>query len=89
MSCDHPVVMHHLDVIRVVDLSRRLCGFKVTLRVRCSSCAEVFRFPGLRAGDSASEPTVSADAEELRAPFWPSSVVESAVDGAQISRMRS
>ena len=46
-------------------------GYTMDVRVKCADCGLPFRFMGLPFGSHYSEPRLSADSEELRAPIEP------------------
>ena len=47
--------------------------YSADISVRCSDCGEPFRWMGIRAGVSPSEPMCSVDETELHAPIRPAS----------------
>jgi hypothetical protein len=46
-------------------------GYTADITVKCADCGLPFRFIGLAAGNHHSEPRVSIDGTELRAPLEP------------------
>lgn len=46
-------------------------GYSANVTVKCADCGLAFRFIGLRAGSHYTEPRVSIEGEELRAPIEP------------------
>ena len=65
--CDHPDFEAVVGVARIVDKGR----FVAEVQVRCKSCGVRFRWLGLEMGLHPTEPRVSVDHFELRAPIEP------------------
>lgn len=72
MTCEH---MNFLAAVNVGRLSEDeggvVTGFTADIRIKCAACGLPFRFVGLAAGNHHSEPRVSIDGTELRAPIEP------------------
>lgn len=71
MGCEHEDFSAHVAVTRIED--RPNC-YQADVRIECSQCGEKFRFLGLRHGLSFTQPMLSADGLELRAPIEPQGV---------------
>lgn len=74
------VACEHLDFDAVVAVNR-LCagaggpieGYSADIKVNCHQCGEPFRWIGAPAGLLPTQPCVSVDETELRAPLRPAS----------------
>jgi hypothetical protein len=76
-KCDHPNFKCDANIFRLTDgEGGPVTGYTADIRIKCSECGLPFRFRGLPAGSHFAEPTVSADALELRAPLEPAYVTE-------------
>lgn len=85
MFCEHPDFEARVTVNRLSDTHR----FTADVRITCVSCRVPFRFLGLPCGVHNDGPTVSANAEELRAPIAAAPDVLSLVDGSNVSERRT
>ncbi|MER7500474.1 hypothetical protein AB0L05_27830 [Nonomuraea pusilla] len=70
----------HLDFNAYVEINRLtdhdngpVTGYSADIRVECAHCRERFRWIGVPAGMSGSQPMCSPDETELRAPMRPAS----------------
>jgi hypothetical protein len=72
MTCAHENFRANVAIGR---LSREeggpITGFTADVTVNCAECGLPFRFIGVAAGSHYSEPRVSIDGTELRAPIEP------------------
>jgi hypothetical protein len=75
--CEHPTFEAHVRVNRIEDRG----AFVADVQVRCAACGVRFRFLGLDGGLSYSQPMVSVDAFELRAPIEPDGHLTSLMAG--------
>jgi len=66
-ACDHHICEAHVEIVNLTDTGR----FSASVRVKCSTCGEPFRFLGLKAGLSPYEPLVSIEGLEARLPIEP------------------
>jgi len=69
-DCGHMSFSATCEMNRFEDTGR----FSVDVRIHCINCGEQFRFLGVPAGISWTEPRVSIDGLELRAPIEPQGV---------------
>ncbi len=88
-----PTICTHENFVAKVDVHRLskkelgpITGYTADVTVKCAVCDLPFRFLGVRAGISFKEPSVSADALELRTPLEPAYVPE--ILGAPVRRER-
>lgn len=65
--CDHPSFEANVTVNRIEDKGR----FVADVQVRCAKCGVRFRWLGFAMGLHPTEPRVSVDHFELRAPIEP------------------
>lgn len=77
-ASDNPQQCEHLNFradVKVGRLSETdggpITGYCADVTVKCADCGLPFRFIGLAAGNHHSEPRVSIDGTELRAPIEP------------------
>jgi hypothetical protein len=82
--CDHPNFEANVTVVRLEDVGR----FTADVHVRCAECGVRFRWLGLKGGSHPSEPRVSVDEFELRAPIEPDAHLTSLMAGS-VSRFPS
>lgn len=75
--CDHPKFEAAVTVNRIVDTGR----FAADVHVRCATCGVRFRWLGLEMGSHPTEPRVSVDGFELRAPIEPDGHLTSLMAG--------
>lgn len=71
-GCAHPDFEARVNVTRLSadgDAASEVHAFTADITVRCAVCGEPFGWKGPPVGLSSSEPRVSADALELRAPL--------------------
>jgi hypothetical protein len=81
MTADPDRACPHDDIAATVEISRlqradddpTIVAYLADLRVECVACGEPFRFSGVAAGLSYTEPRVSVDGRELHAPMRPAS----------------
>lgn len=66
-DCTHPQHAAFVAVNRMLDSGL----FCVDVRIRCVECGIDFRFTGLPSGVHPTQPMVSIDGTELRAPIEP------------------
>lgn len=71
-TCKHKHVECRVDFMRLENQNH----FTADIRITCLDCKVPFRFKGLPAGLSFSEPRVGINGEELRAPMEPAYVEE-------------
>lgn len=70
--CDHLNFHASVAVKRLTDGDGGpVTGYAADISVKCDQCGMPFRFIGLNAGNHHSEPRVSVDGCELRAPLEP------------------
>lgn len=70
--CEHVNFASQANVFRLSDTEGGpITGYKLDLTVKCADCGLPFRFLGLPFGSHPTEPRLSADSEELRAPIEP------------------
>lgn len=77
--CEHPNFEAIVTVNRLEDVKR----FVADVQVRCSACGVRFRFLGLERGLHPTEPRVSVDEFELRAPIEPDAHLTSLMAGGE------
>lgn len=71
-GCEHKNFRAACKVGRLShDEGGPITGYTVDVTVKCDDCGLPFRFIGLDAGSHPSEPRVSIDGTELRAPIEP------------------
>lgn len=76
-ECAHLNFRSRSDVYRLSEVEGGpITSYTVDLHIECAECGLPFRFLGLQAGAHFSEPRVSVDATELRAPIEPAYTVE-------------
>jgi len=66
-QCGHVEFEASVDVQRIIDKG----AFTADIRIRCRDCGAPFEFVGVAFGSSPTEPRVSIDRHELRAPIVP------------------
>lgn len=72
MSCGHEIFKAAVSVARLrAESDGPVTGYTADVTVNCAACGLPFRFIGLAAGNHHSEPRVSMDGTELRAPIEP------------------
>jgi hypothetical protein len=72
MSCAHKKFRCAANIGRLSDHDGGvITGYVADLKIECADCGLPFRFIGLAAGNHHSEPRVSIDGTELRAPIEP------------------
>jgi hypothetical protein len=72
MACQHLNFRASVNVGRLShDEGGEITGYSADVRITCDKCGVPFRFIGLPAGNHFSEPRVSVDGTELRAPIEP------------------
>lgn len=77
VDCDHMNFRAEVRVGRLTDTEGgRVTSYTANVRVECAECKLPFRFMGLPAGSHPTEPRVSVDAIELRAPIEPAYTTE-------------
>ena len=77
MRCQHAGFSVQANVTRLTDGDGGpVTGYTTDITVKCADCGLPFRWLGLPGGSHHSEPRVSADALELRAPIEPAHVPE-------------
>ncbi len=70
--CEHENFRCVADIARLSKIEGGpITGYTANIRVACALCGLPFRFIGLAAGSHPSEPRVSVDGIELRAPLEP------------------
>ena len=70
--CDHSNFRASVRVGRLTrDDGGPVTGYTADVEISCEQCGMPFRFVGLAAGNHHSEPRVSVDGTELRAPIEP------------------
>lgn len=73
MTCDHLNFTVSANVNRISSVEGgQITGYNVEVHVACSDCKIPFKFLGSRLGSHPSEPRLSYDQLELRAPLTPS-----------------
>lgn len=76
-ECAHVNFKAKVAVHRLTDKEGGpVTGYTADVQIECVECGLPFRFMGLAAGSHHSEPRVSVDATELRAPIEPAYVTE-------------
>ena len=68
-DCQHLNFYANVNVARIEDVSPM--QFYADITVVCTDCKEPFRFIGVPAGLNPSQPMMSPDGRELRAPIEP------------------
>jgi len=72
MPCQHENFRANVKVGRLChEEGAPITGYTADVTVSCAGCGLPFRFIGLAAGNHHSEPRVSVDGTELRAPIEP------------------
>ena len=73
MSCAHMNFDVHAKVARIEkdEIDRTIIAHHVDIRVKCHECGLPFEWVGLPNGFSHYRPTVSIDAQIIRAPLIP------------------
>lgn len=72
MTCEHKVFRCAANIGRLShDEGGPITGYVADVKIECAECGLPFRFVGLHAGNHHSEPRVSIDGTELRAPIEP------------------
>ncbi|WDI31569.1 hypothetical protein PUV54_16580 [Hyphococcus flavus] len=72
MACEHKNFHCAAHIGRLSDEEGGpITGYVADLKIECADCGLPFRFVGLNAGNHHSEPRVSIDGIELRAPIEP------------------
>lgn len=72
MKCQHENFVCECRVNRLSEEEGgTVTGYSTNITMRCAACGLPFRFVGLSAGTHHSEPRVSTDGTELRAPIEP------------------
>ncbi len=66
-QCVHLEFEATVNVYRITDKE----AFTAEIRISCRDCGAPFEFVGVAGGSSPSEPRVSFDRHELRAPIVP------------------
>lgn len=74
-ACPHENFTAAVTVDRIIDDTDQtvMTGCYAAITVSCADCGEPFRWTGLDAGLSATQPRCSPDETELRAPIRPAS----------------
>jgi hypothetical protein len=71
-TCEHLNFKATVNVSRLTDRAgTRVIGYTSDTSICCAECEQPFEFIGLPCGVSATQPMVSADGLELRAPIQP------------------
>lgn len=71
-ACEHKNFRANVSVGRLTQTDDGpVTGYCADVTVSCAECGLPFRFIGLAAGNHHSEPRVSVDGVELRAPIEP------------------
>lgn len=65
--CEHLEFNANVAVNRIVDKG----AFTADIRITCRTCGLPFEFVGVGYGSSPTEPRMSIDGQELRAPIIP------------------
>lgn len=74
LACPHDDFEAVVEVHRLISTEGgQVTGYSADIRVCCANCREPFRFVGAPAGLLPTQPCVSADETELRAPLRPAS----------------
>lgn len=74
MACLHMNFRSKVAVLRLSHVEGGpITGYAADVSINCVECGLAFRFAGLPAGNSHTEPRVSIDGTELRAPIEPAS----------------
>jgi len=77
MRCEHHNFAGKVSVYRLTrGDDGPVTGYTADVTIRCADCNLPFRFLGMQAGSHPSEPRVSVDGQELRAPLEPAYVTE-------------
>ena len=72
MTCQHEKFRCNANIGRLSkEEGGPITGYTADITVTCAQCDKPFRFVGLPAGSHPSEPRVSVDGIELRAPLEP------------------
>lgn len=72
MTCEHENFRCEANIARLSkEEGGSITGYTADIKVSCAQCGKEFRFIGLAAGNHHSEPRVSVDGTELRAPIEP------------------
>ena len=72
MACQHENFQCDCQIGRLLHKDGgAVTGYTADIKVKCVDCGVSFRFVGLPAGNHHSEPRVSVDGIELRAPIEP------------------
>lgn len=90
MTCEHEDFIANVSVGRIQESEQNpvVIGYAADITVACSQCGERFRWNCPTVGVLPSEPTVSVDGYELRAPLRPGSKDEDFGRGIPGVRMR-
>ena len=76
-DCQHVNFLSEASIGRLSEIEGGpITSYIAEIRIKCTDCGLPFRFLGLSAGSHSTEPRVSADALELRAPIEPAYVTE-------------
>ena len=71
-ACTHNDFRASCGIARLSEIEGGpITGYSVSVTVVCTECGLPFRFIGVNAGNHFSEPRVSVDGTELRAPIEP------------------
>lgn len=72
MTCAHEHFQCRANIGRLAQTDGGpVIGYTADITITCAQCGLPFRFVGIAAGNHHSEPRVSIDATELRAPIEP------------------
>ena len=76
-ACQHTKFKADVSVVRLTEADKGVVtGYTSDIHVKCAQCGLPFRFLGFLAGSHPTQPRVSVDALELRAPLEPAYVPE-------------
>lgn len=75
-DCKHNKFKVQANVARLhtEEDPENITGYSMDITVKCDECGEPFEWVGLPGGYSPSQPRVSFDGTELRAPIRPSTM---------------
>jgi hypothetical protein len=71
MKCTHEKLEANANCYRLTNKQGEVTNYMTDFTVHCAICGTKFRFIGAPMGVSSSQPMVSADGTELRAPMEP------------------
>lgn len=69
VSCDHDDFQGEMKFARLRDDAGDPSGYSVDITAHCGKCGAPIYWIGLPAGYSPTQPMVSVDGKEMRAPF--------------------